>query len=47
MIFQLRGKRAGENGRRQHDGKGNRIAYGIGLKGQPGFGKEKSEQYNT
>lgn len=40
MIFQLRGKRAGENGRRQHDCKGNGIAYGICLKGQPGFGKE-------
>ena len=39
--------RAGENGRRQHDCKGNGIAYGICLKGQPGFGKEKSEQYNT
>ena len=39
--------RAGENGRHQHDCKGNGIAYGIGLKGQPGFGKEKSEQYNT
>ena len=39
--------RAGENGRRQHDCKGNGIAYGIGLKGQPGFGKKKSEQCNT
>jgi hypothetical protein len=31
MILKLRGKRAGENGSYQHDGKGNGIAYSIGF----------------